>query len=551
MKKSYLALLAFLVIAGCSSTKNTVDSTNSETEINSDTDTTVEVEEKKVSKNWHHDSGNEENFLGIATDKAFSELLASKKPSKKVVVAIIDSGTDIEHEDLSANIWINKDEIAGNNLDDDKNGYIDDVHGWNFIGGKDGKNVDKDTYELTRIYVALKDKYGNKKRSEISDSQLDEYEYYLDRKREFEKERSDARTGFENLQNIMTAIERTKNVFKVSSIDSISNKELRPRNNDDAYISQAKQVVKYFRDLEVTESDLVETYEHFDKMYNYAYNPSFNPRYIVGDDFDDLENRYYGNNDVEGPRSDHGSHVSGIVGAVRNNEIGMKGVADYVSLMIIRAVPDGDERDKDIGNAIRYAVENGADIINMSFGKSYSPRKFYVDEALKFADENNVLVVNAAGNSGENIDSTSTFPNKFYTDGGMMNNFITVGASSWESDSLVAASFSNYGKSVDLFAPGVAVYSTTPDNTYKANDGTSMASPVVAGAAALIMSYYPSLTASDVKSILLESVTPVDEVVYRPGSDSAVPFSALSSTGGILNVYQALKLAELKSSGTN
>ncbi|MEO9886598.1 MAG: S8 family peptidase [Balneola sp.] len=553
MKKSYLLLLAFLIIAGCSSTKNTVESTKSNTENSTETtaESEVDVEAKTASEHWHHESGENNSFLGIGTDKAYSELLSSKSPSKKVIVAIIDSGTDIEHEDLSGNIWVNKDEIAGNGLDDDENGYVDDVHGWNFIGGKNGENVNHDTYELTRIYVDLKKQYEDKKASELTGEKLEEFRHYLEIKKEFEKERAEAKASYDNIKQVKQAVDGAKNIFNVTSIDSVSDKELELKSNDGPYRKQAKQIIKYFRDLDVKESDIDEAYKQFDKMYNYAYNPEFNPRYIVGDNFDDLENRYYGNNDVEGPRSDHGSHVAGIVGAVRNNELGMNGIAGNVSLMIVRAVPDGDERDKDVGNAIRYAVENGADIINMSFGKSFSPRKFYVDEALRFADDNNVLVINAAGNSGENIDSTINFPNKFYTDGGMMKNFITVGASSWEGDSLIAAQFSNYGENVDLFAPGVDVYSTTPDNTYKANDGTSMASPVVAGAAALIMSYYPTLTASEVKMILLQSVSPIERIVYRPGSDVAVPFSSLSSTGGILNVYKALMLAEMKTSGTN
>ncbi|MEP1150287.1 MAG: S8 family peptidase [Balneola sp.] len=549
MTNKFVLLSTLLIIAGCSSTKNTTSSTA----IN-ETNRTPEKESISIDEaplDWHHLSIENENLMGIETEKSYSELLAGKSPRKKVIVAVIDSGTDIEHEDLADNIWINGDEIPGNGIDDDENGYIDDVHGWNFIGGSDGDNVDKDTYELTRVYVKLRDKFENKDINELSGDQKEEYEYYQEIKATFEKDKAEAKTSFENILNIKSAIEGTKNIFGVATIDSVSNEELEPKSNDGPYLKQAKQIVTYFRDLGVTESDIYEAYDQFDKMYNYAYNTEFDPRHIVGDDFEDLDNRYYGNNDVEGPRSDHGTHVAGIIGAIRNNDIGMNGVAGNISLMIIRAVPDGDERDKDIGNAIRYAVENGADIINMSFGKAYSPRKFYVDEALKFADQNDVLVINAAGNSGENIDSTLSYPNKFYTSGGSMENFVTVGASSWEGDSLTAATFSNYGKSVDIFAPGVDVYSTTPENTYKANDGTSMASPVVAGVAALIESYYPSLSASDIKEILLESAKPFRKVVYRPGSDQPIPFSDLSLTGGIVNVYQALKLAEIKTSGTH
>ncbi len=548
MKKAYLMLFAvFFWVTACSSTVNTIDNSPPEAE-----EPVSEVNEtpETAPTDWHHLSSDSE-YIGAGTEKTYSEILSNKTPAKKVIVAIIDSGTDIEHEDLAGNIWVNEDEIPENGIDDDKNGYVDDVHGWNFIGGKDGNNVDKDTYELTRVYLKLRDKFKGKNSSELSAQEKEEYEYFQTIEAEFEEKRAEAKTNFENLQNVKNAIDGAKNIFKVSSIDSVSNKELEPNYNDGAYRKQAKQIIKYFRDLDVTEEDINDAYKQFDKMYNYAYNPDFDPRYIVGDDFEDLENRFYGNNDVEGPRSDHGSHVAGIVGAIRNNDLGMNGIADYVSLMIVRTVPDGDERDKDVANAIRYAVENGADIINMSFGKAYSPRKFYVDEAFKFADENDVLLVTGAGNSAENIDSTFSYPNKFYEDGGMMKNFLSVGASSWMGDSLLAADFSNYGMRVDLFAPGVDIYSATPDDTYDSFDGTSMASPAVAGAAALLMAYYPNLSAYDIKTILLETVTKPSNVVYRPGSDYAVPFSSLSSTGGILNIFEAFKLAEIKSSGSN
>jgi subtilisin family serine protease len=547
MKKAHLVLFAvFFLITACSSTSNTIDNSSTETE-----DTASEVNEspKTAPTDWHHLSSDSE-FIGAGTEKTYSEILSNRTPSKKVIVAIIDSGTDIEHEDLAGNIWVNEDEIPENGIDDDKNGYVDDIHGWNFIGGKDGRNVDKDTYELTRVYLKLREKFIGKTPSDLSTQEQKDYDYYQTIKAEFEEKRAEAKANFENLQNIKEAIEGAKNIFKVSSIDSVSNKELELNYNDGPYRKQAKQVIKYFRDLDVNEEDINDAYKQFDKMYNYAYNPEFNPRDIVGDDFEDLENRFYGNNDVEGPRSDHGSHVAGIVGAIRNNDLGMNGIADYVSLMIVRTVPDGDERDKDVANAIRYAVENGADIINMSFGKAYSPRKFYVDEAFKYADENDVLLVTGAGNSAENIDSTFSYPNKFYEDGGMMQNFLSVGASSWMGDSLLAADFSNYGTRVDLFAPGVDIYSSTPDDTYESFDGTSMASPAVAGAAALLMSYYPDLTAQQIKTILLETVTKPSNIVYKPGSDQGIPFSNLSSTGGILNIFEAFKLAETKSEGT-
>ena len=277
-------------------------------------------------------------------------------------------------------------------------------------------------------------------------------------------------------------------------------------------------------------------------------NPDFDPRHIVGDDYTDLTNRIYGNNDVSGPTSDHGTHVAGIVGAVRNNGLGIDGIAD-VKLMILRTVPNGDERDKDVANAIRYAAENGAHVINMSFGKGYSPEKWYVDAAIKFADSLGVLMVHGAGNDAENNDSTANFPNNTFEDGSVAVHYLEVGASSWEDGDAITAVFSNYGKTeVDIFAPGVQIYSTMPENEYKAQDGTSMASPVVSGIAALIMSYYPDLSTAQIKNILLETATkPSNLMVLKPGSSEQIPnvlFSDLSVSGGIINAYEALKRAE-------
>ena len=147
---------------------------------------------------------------------------------------------------------------------------------------------------------------------------------------------------------------------------------------------------------------------------DYAYNPDYDSRkLIVKDNYADSNERFYGNNDVEGPDALHGTHVAGIVGAVVGNEIGSDGIARNVKLMSVRAVPDGDERDKDVANAIRYAVDNGATIINMSFGKGYSWDKKAVDEAVKYAAKHDVLLVHAAGNSGQNNDKTDNFPNDF------------------------------------------------------------------------------------------------------------------------------------------
>jgi len=271
---------------------------------------------------------------------------------------------------------------------------------------------------------------------------------------------------------------------------------------------------------------------------------------IVGDNVNDINDRFYGNNDVMGQFGFHGTHVSGIIGALRKNGVGMDGVADNVKVMLVKAVPDGDERDKDVALAIRYAVDNGARIINMSFGKSFSPHKDWVDDAIRYADSKGVLLVHAAGNDGNNNDSTDNFPNPDFADNTHPSNFITVGASSNGKTGPKIAGFSNYGKkSVDLFAPGVQIYSTVPGgNKYGSASGTSMAAPVVAGVAALVLSYYPELTAKQLKEVLEKSASPLPDGtknVSKPNTPGVqVPFADLSITGGLVNAYSALQLAE-------
>jgi subtilisin family serine protease len=547
--KLFTLFLISVFTISCSGTKTTTE-TESANETTEETGTS-EMEEVTATQTWHLTPTNASPYYGTGVEKAYMELLDNRSPKEKVIVAIIDSGTDIEHEDLKARIWTNEDEIPGNRVDDDGNGYVDDVSGWNFIGGPDGSHVNKDTYEVTRLYAKLSNKYGDLAADSVSAENEEEYEYYLEIKEAFEQRVQQNQQELNQVEQTSQAIKFAKQTLDVSSIDSVDAEMLELSSQDNQQMQQAKQIMTYLLNNGATESELAELeeyYEHVKGLAEYGLNPDFKPRAIVGDNYEDLENRIYGNNDVIGPTSDHGTHVAGIVGAVRNNDLGAQGIADHIELMVLRTVPDGDERDKDVANSIRYAAENGARVINMSFGKGYSPQKEYVDAAMQFADSLGVLLVSGSGNGSDNVDSTSSYPTRFYKNGGQAVNYLSVGASSWESDSTLAAGFSNYGNStVDIFAPGVDVYSTYPNNEYKMNSGTSMASPVVAGVAALIMSYYPELSTTEVKEIILETVTKVDQVVYKPGTTEPIHFSELSVSGGIINAYEALKLAEERS----
>lgn len=543
MHKIKYLLLTLIIVSACSSGRELAKSETAADAM--ETKAPELVTELSTIENWHHESITSSPYYGIETDRAYKELLQNKKPGKKVVVAVIDSGTDIHHEDLAPSIWVNEGEIPGNGIDDDGNGYVDDVHGWNFIGGSDGQNVEKDTYEVTRLYTELAPRFDGLDSAAMADDK--EYALYLEVRDEYIKKKAEAEINFSQIGQIKQAVDWAKMMLNVSEMDSLVQDSLIVNSTDSEDLKQAKQMLSYYASVGVNDEDIDEALDHFENQVKYGYNLNYDSRGLVGDEYKDLENRYYGNNDVVGTYNDHGTHVAGIIGAVRDNGLGINGIADNVALMILRAVPDGDERDKDIANAVRYAVDNGADIINMSFGKGFSPEKEYVDAAFKHADASGVLVIHSAGNEGSNNDSTLTYPNKYFSDGTVAENFITVGASSWESaaDSALVASFSNYGSSVDIFAPGVDIYSTMPGNEYKTQSGTSMAGPVVAGTAALLMAYFPDLDAADVKEILLQSATDIGDLpVYRPGSDEVVPFSTLSSTGGIVNAYQAVKMAQ-------
>lgn len=498
--------------------------------------------------NWFMLDAKADNYKGVSVDKAYNQLLKDKQPSK-VIVAIIDSGVDIEHEDLKDVIWINNDEIKGNNIDDDKNGYVDDIHGWNFIGGADGKNVEHDTYEITRLFSKYSDKFEGKNENEISNKK--EYKKYLKYKKEFYEAKAEAEAEYEGFKTFLDVFDMADSTLTVHfgkgdyTIDDVKN--LEPDNNE---LLKAKRSVLMMDSFGLTKAKVKEAREYFTRMLDYNYNLQFDPRHIVGDDYENSNEKIYGNNNVKGPSCEHGTHVSGIVAAKRNNNTGIDGIAGNVEIMVLRVVPEGDERDKDVANAVRYAADNGAKIINMSFGKLYSPYKKVVDQAFEYAQSKGVLMIHAAGNDAENNDKVAHYPTRDLIDSrGEIENWIEVGASSWGHNDKFVANFSNYGrKSVDIFAPGVDINSTYPGNNYVEQSGTSMAAPVVTGVAALLLSYYPELTAQQLKEAIIKSAVDYSKLkVNKPnteGESKTVKFKKLSRSGKIINAYNAVKYIE-------
>jgi subtilisin family serine protease len=510
------------------------------------------TEDESPIANWQNLDLKSDGVFGISTEKAYKEIIKGKK-SSPIIVAVIDGGIDIEHEDLKKVLWVNQKEIPGNGIDDDKNGYVDDVHGWNFIGSPKA-NIHYDNMEVIRLVNKLEPKYA---------AALNSTPFTEEERKEFQTYKKVVTDYMAKLQSAQIGLQNTTMIKKY--LDEITTKlgKENPTSDDfgnyKAENDIESQVIKFIRP-ELKKVDFKKFYEElkdgikfYDTQVKYQLNVEFDPRKdSVGDDYANSYERYYGNNNVTGPDAEHGTHVAGIVGAIRNNDLGIKGVADNVKIMAIRTVPDGDERDKDVANSILYAVDNGAKILNMSFGKSYAWDKKVVDDAVKYAVSKGVLLVHAAGNDGKNTEKEDNFPNRLFTDSlgktmGTAQGWIEVGASGWKNDEDLVASFSNYGgKTVDVFAPGVKINSTMPSSTYKENDGTSMAAPVVAGLAALIWSHYPNFTAVQIKDIIMNSVVKVEQKVKikEEGDNRRVLLSEISVTGGIVNAYNALQLAE-------
>lgn len=503
---------------------------------------------KKAPANWFNLDFTENQVPGVSTEKAYAYL--QNKPSRTVIVAIIDSGIDIKHEDLQGIIWTNPKEVAGNGVDDDKNGYVDDINGWSFLGGKNGQNVKDDTYEVTRQYARLRKKFEGVKKIKRRDK--DEYAQYQKVKADYEKELKEAQAEAADFQKFYDTFKQAEGfVQKHLGKTDYTYNQVAAINSPDTRVMKSKALLLYAYDNGLIDQ-IKEAAEHYEYVLKIGLNPDFDPRSIVGDDYNNVKDKFYGNNDVTGPDAKHGTHVAGIVGANRKNTIGMKGIADNVKIMAIRAVPNGDERDKDVANAIYYAVDNGAQVVNMSFGKAYTSDKEAVDAAMKYAESKGVLLVHGAGNDGENIDQAPNFPSKKLENGKILENWLEIGATSWHNNEKFVANFSNYGKqSVDIFAPGVDIYSSTPNQEYEELSGTSMASPVTAGVAALLLSYFPNLSAIQVRDIILKSCNkyPALEVAQpgmskEKGETQLVPFGTLSATGGLVNAFEAVKMAE-------
>ena len=490
-------------------------------------------------EHWGHLDLVADTIPGMSVDKAYAEIIKDKK-GDKVIVAVLDSGIDLAHEDIVDILWTNKKEKPGNNKDDDGNGYIDDIHGYNFLGDSYNEQL-----EAARIVKRkLGDADTQAKAKDLVDQKFSEAQQQMQR--------------YTQIKQVV--IEADAAVKKELGKDAYTKEDLASIKTEDAAMQQnvgmLSQMLSSGDSVEEVLEQIGQGITYFNNQVAYNANVDFDGRKIVGDDPYDITDLGYGNGNPQSASEDesHGTHVAGIIAAKRGNGKGVDGVANNVEIMSVRAVPNGDEYDKDIALGIRYAVDNGAKIINGSFGKAFSPNAEWVYDAIKYAAEKDVLFIHAAGNDGVDLDDpvNANFPNDQTNNGAeIADNVITVGALGSKYGGEMLASFSNYGKvNVDVFAPGDQIYSSTPGNNYEFQGGTSMAAPAVAGVAALVRSYYPKLTASQVKHILMESgLAPQAKVVLGGDASKTASFKEISKSGNIVNAYNALIMASKVAAG--
>ncbi|MET3020835.1 S8 family peptidase [Flavobacterium hydatis] len=561
MKPFYKVILFFLFLIGC---KSSQVSTNSHVNLISKIELTpLELQ------TWYQKDYIEDTIPGISVDKWYT--LNKKKPkNKSIIVAVIDTQIDLKHEDLRGQIWVNEKEIPNNGIDDDHNGYIDDVNGWSFIGTKSGGYVVWSNYEYVRVIRDWGPLFKNKAESQIDSKDIYKFKEYQRALKKLEEKDPYYNRWLKSLNYKAALYAITKDTLKhffpkedytYKQLDSmyekykVNDKSFKQR-RDDNDRDLGALIYCMMSSLEMNQNtleDIQEKQAQLDSVISKNLNINYNERLLIGDNPNILE-KGYGNNNVSNnkvghrPFQDHCTKMAGVIGANRENAIGVNGILQNVKIMPLNISPSGDEHDKDVAMAIRYAVDNGAKIINMSFGKEFSLHKEWVADAFKYAEEHNVLLIHCAGNDGFDIDENPYYPNDndFENFKEVSFNFINVGSVTHKLNSNFVSDFSNYGKqNVDLFAPGDEIYSTASKNSYISDSGTSMSVPMVSGTAALIWLYYPNLTAAEVKNIILDSGTAYSLEVIVPGTkDKKVPFSELSKSGKVLNVYNAMQLAE-------
>jgi len=545
-QKHFLLFSVLLVLVGCTKEKNyspVSGQTNTVNRVHSLTE-----DEKK---DWYLKDIELDSIPGISLQRAYDSLLVGKK-GKDVIVAVLDTKLDIHHEDLKDQLWVNKGEIPDNNIDDDKNGYVDDVHGWNFLGNTKKEDLLYEKYSCLRIVEEYESYFKGKQKKNLNSADSVLFVNYTKAKEEFNQRIKKKKRGFDYADMLLKSLaDREKalqvyfpnGIYSLNDLDSL--KKVYP---NDKVLQRDILIRSNFMKWGYTKEFMDENKREVVAMFDKKLNSLFDERAVTGDDSSDLNDAFYGNGILFGDVPfKHAIGVAGLLGATRNNKIGIDGISNHIKIMPVVMVASGDEHDKDVALAIRYAVDNGAQIINMSWGKNFSLHSDWVIAAMKYAEGKDVLLVTGSGNDGRSNDVRNIYPDDNVHGKEFLSNFISVGATGFHLNDKLKTSFSNYGKeNVDLFAPGTSMYTTATKSTYESGGGTSYSSPIVAGVAALLKSYYPSLTAVQLKKVLLESGVSyaIDVNIGDRKKEKLVPFSSLSKSGKIVNAYNALLMAE-------
>lgn len=551
-QKHFLLFSVLLVLVSCAKEKIYVP-------ISGQTNTVKRVHSltKEEKKDWYLKDIELDTIPGISLQRAYDSLLVNKK-GKEVIVAVLDTKLDIHHEDLKEQLWVNKDEIPNNNIDDDNNGYVDDIHGWNFLGNTKKEDLLYEKYSCLRIVEKYEPYFKGKQKENLNRADSILFVKYTNAKEEFNRRIKNKKRGFDYADMLLKSLadrEKAllvyfpKGIYSLSDLDSL--KKVYPNNKE---LQRDIKIRSNFMKWGYTKKFMDENKRGVVAMFDKMLNPLYNERAVTGDDPTDLDDAFYGNGTLFGDVPfKHAIGVAGLLGATRNNKIGIDGVSNHIKIMPVVMVASGDEYDKDVALAIKYAVDNGAQIINMSWGKNFSLHSDWVIAAMKYAEDKDVLLVTGSGNDGRSNDARNIYPDDNDHGKEFLSNFISVGATGFSLNEKLKTSFSNYGKeNVDLYAPGTSMYTTATKSTYESGRGTSYSSPIVAGVAALLKSYYPSLTAVQIKRVLLESGVSyaIDVNIGSRKKKKLVPFSTLSKSGKIVNAYNALLMAE-KISKTN
>ncbi|MBC8755253.1 S8 family serine peptidase [Kordia sp. YSTF-M3] len=548
LKPFLITVLSCCCIIACTSLKSTTTKPTIVTAAFAKKQALTETEKQ----NWHFKDIYEDSIPGVSLDKAYKFLKGKKGDT--IIVALIDTELDIDHEDLKDQIWINKGEIPNNNIDDDNNGYVDDIHGWNFLQTTKKGPVLYANHSFIRIMKKYDLLFKDKEEKQISESQKKEFKEYLRAIKTYKKEKKEIekdiatynriKNKFIEADSLLTKYFSRKD-YTISQLDSLS------KITNDSLTKVQIRFMKYYLKNNMNPEWADRGIKGENKKLNTWLSFTYDDRQNQRDNVDDLNDVPYGNNNVQGTlRGSHGTRVMSVLGATRNNDIGINGISNSLKVMFLGVAPLGNEHDKDIALGIRYAVDNGAQIINMSIGKEFSMHPDWLEDVIKYAEQNDVLIVSSTGNKSYNLDNEFDYPDDYNEDGEYVNNFIKVGASSFTADSTMVWLSSNYSnKNVDIFAPGHKIYSLSRRKP-SFGSGTSYASPIVAGIAALIRSYYPNLSAVEVKDIIMKSGISFEIDVERPypyGDEpyaEKIPFSSMSKSGKIANAYNALVLAE-------